>query len=165
MAYLKNPKDFGRTSKLNIHNWKTLESTGNGVNIIVDFQRYHIYDCDITEIIQANLQGKRFQLEKIFHYIHNELSCILCEGRGKLDWIHNVTKPTLYGMLPEYKRHEKGQCFMITTHDSRKILLSSQYIPKGFEQCNKCYGSGLDQIRANIKSKEEVTIDAEMPKM
>jgi len=165
MAYIRKPETFGKTSKLNIHNWKILGRIDIGVKIVINFQLYYIYDCDIVEIEIANLQGKRFQLEKDFVYIYNELSCTLCEGRGKLDWIHNVTRPTLYGNLPKYERHEKGKYFMITTHENKRFFLSSQHIPRGFEQCNKCFGSGLDNIRKGLKSKEEVTMHAEVPKV
>ena len=158
MAYIRypGPISFSEDS-LNIYNWKTLKKNQDGVLVGVDFQVYQIKECDINEIHEANLKHKRYALEKRFRYVQNELSCTVCGGRGILDWIQNVTKPPVSPFGPDpYKRKPEGKIYLITTNKNQEIFLSSQHIPTGFEECKKCFGSGLHRIGYNMKSKDEV---------
>ena len=165
MAYIKPEKaSLVYIDKLNIFHWKFLQQLeklpGSIVAIIINFQLYHIFDCTIAEIHEANSKKMGHILEKNCSYKWNVLTCNSCDGLGALDWISNITKPKLTHSIFDsklvYKRDPRGIIHKMTLIDGEHFFLSSPKTKRSYEICQKCLGTGINTIRNGVKKIEIV---------
>jgi len=162
MAYIIQSKSMSvfTPNRLNIYHWKSLRQVDSDVEMVLNFYVYHIKDCTIDEIHEANSKDKRYQINKVSIYKWNVLTCELCSGVGVLDWLSHIMKPkvkyNIYDPECQYKRDPKSSMFKLTTFEGDHFFISSPKVNKGYERCNKCLGTGINTIRKNVTSVEEL---------
>ena len=85
---------------LDVYNWRAISEDPNGLLVILNTcDLFFIHGLTMERFHDINDNDKTANI--LFDYMHGNLSCSVCHGRGVLDWVDNITKHDQYedGMI------------------------------------------------------------------
>jgi hypothetical protein len=141
--------DFER-KPIRISNWRyisyTLGSVIDEIHVCINYFIYSIFDLSPSEFYKLSNNPTK-NLYKNFKLQRGSLLCSVCNGRGTVDWIKNVTleSRTAGQDSKAFVRDRKGKINIYSTETIPKKIfyLSSPQLRKGENYCRKCHGSGI----------------------
>lgn len=123
------------------------------------FRTFEIYGLTVEEFLANNFT--KGDIEKPFKYQGNLLSCAVCRGGGRVDWIQKaVTRynPEVRKAAYRYRRNI-NHISKLKPLDIHKDIVDVIYgsvptLSDGYELCSNCKGTGVNSIRL-VKYMEE----------
>lgn len=148
--------------KLYTTNWRVMTSSKNIDTIAVamhNFKLFEIHSITVEEFLSNNFtQGI---IKKPFKYSNNLLSCGICYGSGRVDWIRKAMSRSASleaNALVMYRRDpdhiSKFEPLDVHTDVVKVIYGSVPRLIDGNELCSNCKGTGVNSIRL-VKYLEE----------
>jgi hypothetical protein len=143
----------GKFTKLYIANWRLLRNIVGEKKLLVvihNFQMFKIHDITLQEFHDNSKIVSGF-IEKPFKYCKNSLSCEICDGAGRVDWIQKVMvrKPSPFFYVTKPYRRDPTKIISLDplpVHRAENVFGSIPKLPFGFEICSSCKGSGVRSI-------------------
>jgi len=155
-----NKKGF--FSKLYTTNWRVMTASKdrNTMAVVVhNFKLFEIYDITVEEFLANNFtQGT---IEKPFKYSNSLLSCGICHGSGRVDWILKAMsyEPSFGSSVTIFYRRDPNHISKFEPLDMHKDIIEVIYgsVPRlidGNELCSNCKGTGVNSISLVKHMKE-----------
>ena len=130
---------------LDITNWRIMREMSQGLVVVINTcERFFI--PNLTAKLFHEISNSNEAVEMEFEFLQQNLPCLICHGRGLLDWIDNITKEVKYveGVQETFKRNPSVSPRSILEYEvSTPMLDESQSI------CKTCQGTGLHMFNEN----------------
>jgi hypothetical protein len=152
----------GYFKRLYTTNWRVMTSCKNVDRIAVvmhNFKLFEIYSITVEEFLSNNFtQGN---IKKPFKYSSSLLSCGICYGSGRVDWIRKAMSrgASLEANASVMYRRDPNHISKFEPLSEHKDIIKVIYgsVPRlidGNELCSNCKGTGVNSIRL-VKYMEE----------
>jgi len=141
-------------NKLYTTNWRVMTAgkTTNKLTVSMhNFRTFEIYDMTVNEFLANNFT--RGTVERSFKYQINLLSCSICHGEGRVDWIQKAVNRD--AEMPReayrYRRNPDHVSKFEPLHKHKDIADviygSIPSLSGGYELCSNCKGTGVNSVR------------------
>ena len=163
MSYIYYKNKFIYYPPFDIYNWRFIKSVSYHINndksnkvagvIIKTHKTIFIPHLNIEDI---HLLNKNYSKDaKIKQYYQATqfypLFCQTCNGKGKMDWIEKIMKPS----TTKYKEYQRDlYSNLIYPGLEKTIIFSRSILKEGEIYCQHCYGTGLELDARYIALKE-----------
>lgn len=143
-----------------VTNWRLLGESEKGDFLVVvlhNFRRFTIENMTLQEFFDINENRKT--IKKSYKYDSSVLSCKICHGDGKLDWVKKVMRRDTkrYHLPSKYIRNRNHINKFIPVYNPKlKALYGSiPYLHEGHEFCSACKGTGVHSTHGYIQEGED----------
>lgn len=137
--------------KIDVTNWRCIIDypKNQKLEIITEkYERFLVEDVTLTEFHEINYCNKT--VTKLFQLNRLHLPCILCNGKGKIDWVAKIIRTSKPMPLNKsFDRNTEGPILILTRSDINQpgiVYVSTPKIISGEEICSFCHGSGLNFV-------------------
>ena len=137
-------------NKIYTTNWRAIAETEDGNNLMVVAHNYRLFkieDITLKEFYDNN--KNKGTIKKTFYYDSCKLSCLTCNGNGRVDWIQKVMNQDTKHIPPNLKRYIRDPNHITifdntSDYENMKSLYGSiPHLHIGHEICPQCRGTGL----------------------